>query len=109
MAFTPRVNDLSSLDTYSTLPREPLGDDIRSGGAHSSYTDVSIVLLVLMQMLTVRYIYRPLRVAHSALGTRVLLNLRRAAAESSSGMSLSRDTYVQHTTLVFETSPALDE
>ncbi len=41
---------------------------------------------------------------HSALCTRVLLNLRRAAAESSSGMSLSMDTYADQTTVVFQSS-----
>ncbi|TFK86390.1 hypothetical protein K466DRAFT_587261 [Polyporus arcularius HHB13444] len=49
-------------------------------------------------------IQMPLRVVHSALCTRVLLNLRRAAAESTSAMSLSMDAYADQTTLVFESS-----
>ena len=42
---------------------------------------------------------RPLRVVHSALCTRVLINLRKAAVQPS-GMRL--DDFTQHTTLAFD-------
>ena len=44
-------------------------------------------------------IYRPLRVVHSALYTRVLLNLRKAAAQAS---STYHGDFTIHTTLAFE-------
>ena len=46
---------------------------------------------------------RPLRVVHSALCTRVVLNLRKAAAGSASGMSVSLARYADQATLVFNT------
>lgn len=48
---------------------------------------------------------RPLRVMHSALCTRSILNLRRVAARTSGGM----DSYISSTTLTFETLTISDE
>ena len=44
---------------------------------------------------------------HSACCTRVLLNIRKAAAVHSSEMDF--DTFARHTTLMFETAPGPDD
>ncbi|KAI0708124.1 hypothetical protein C8T65DRAFT_650696 [Cerioporus squamosus] len=49
----------------------------------------------------------PLRVIHSALCTRVLLNLRRASTQSSDG--IDTDDVDRHTVLAFERPPVSDE
>ena len=47
---------------------------------------------------------RPLRVAHSTLCTRVLLNLRKAAAMTAYG-DISLGDFARSTNLAFETAP----
>ncbi|KAI0746366.1 hypothetical protein C8Q80DRAFT_768160 [Daedaleopsis nitida] len=102
------VVGLSLLKWFITIRH----DGTRSILVQTMYRDGSIFYVILLAISVMNLIFMlvapgaissilqmPLRVVHSALCTRVLLNLRKAAADMS-GVSL--DEYTRHTTMAFD-------
>ena len=89
------------------LAHEPLRDAVRPGRTLSPGKHVSghhhLIPPRHDLLLNAIPAHRPLRAVHSALCTRVVLNLRKAAAGSASGMSVTLGRYAEQTTLVFNT------
>ena len=84
----------------------PLTDAIlvlQTAGTHILPANVSHAVVIPLPSVSLSSAHcRPLRVVHSALCTRVLLNLRKAAAADSSGGRITgADDLTRHTTLAF--------